>query len=247
MSCERITARSCAAPVTPTLNLRPSQLNSGWSVDHWRISSAVGRGSSTSSAAAPAKWSAVTLRMQLPLVWIACMSTSASASQDVGHVAELRPVELDVLPRGEVAVALVPALGDHRELPQLHRVQRAVGDGDAQHVGVQLQVEAVPQPERQELVLGQLAGDAPLDLVAELRHPLAHELPVEVGIVIHRNAPPGGHAGGSWKARGYGTSRGSARARRARGRRSPPRRGRRRPPGSGRRAPASAGRRPPPG
>ena len=34
--------------------------------------------------------------------------------EDVRHVAQLRPVELDVLPRGEVPVALVPALGDHR-------------------------------------------------------------------------------------------------------------------------------------
>ena len=32
----------------------------------------------------------------------------------VRHVAELRPVELDVGPGGEVAVALVPAVGDHR-------------------------------------------------------------------------------------------------------------------------------------
>ena len=51
--------------------------------------------------------------------------------------------------------------------------ERAVGDGDPQHVGVELQIDAVHQPERLELVLGQLAGDAPLDLVAELRDPLA--------------------------------------------------------------------------
>ena len=106
--------------------------------------------------------------------------------EDVRHVAQLRPVELDVLPRGEVAVALVPALGDHRELAQLARVQRAVGDRDPQHVGVELQVEPVPQPQRQELRLGQRAGDAPLHLVAELGDALAHEVPVEIGIVIHR-------------------------------------------------------------
>ena len=84
MSWVLVAARSCAAPVMPILNLRGSQLNSGLSVDHWRSSSAVGRGSSISSAAAPAKWSAVTLRTQLPLVWIACMSTSASASRMSG-------------------------------------------------------------------------------------------------------------------------------------------------------------------
>ena len=68
--------------------------------------------------------------------------------EDVGHVAQLRPVELDVLPGGEMAVAVVPAVGDHRQLAQLPRVQRAVGDRDAQHVGVELQIEAVHQPQR---------------------------------------------------------------------------------------------------
>ena len=84
MSWAFTTARSFSAPVTAILNLRPSQVNSGWSVDHWRSSSAVTRGSSISSAAAPAKWSAVTLRMQLPEVWIACICTSASASSMSG-------------------------------------------------------------------------------------------------------------------------------------------------------------------
>ena len=84
MSCALVTARSFGAPVTAILNLRGSQVNSGWTVDHCRMISAVGRGSSISSAAAPAKWSAVTLRMQLPLVWIACISTSASASSMSG-------------------------------------------------------------------------------------------------------------------------------------------------------------------
>ncbi|MCY1423760.1 hypothetical protein D9M71_394830 [compost metagenome] len=48
-------------------------------VDHWRRISASGRGSSSSSAATPAKASVVMLRTQLPEVWMACMSTSASS------------------------------------------------------------------------------------------------------------------------------------------------------------------------
>jgi hypothetical protein len=84
MSCARVTARSLGEPVTAILNLRGRNWNSGWSVDHWRISSAQGRGSAISSAAAPAKWSAVTLRIVLPLVWIACSPTSASASSMSG-------------------------------------------------------------------------------------------------------------------------------------------------------------------
>jgi hypothetical protein len=53
-------------------------------VDHWRRISASGRGSITSSGATPAKWSAVMLRTQLPLVWIACISTSASSARMSG-------------------------------------------------------------------------------------------------------------------------------------------------------------------
>jgi hypothetical protein len=43
------------------------------------------------------------------------------------------------------------------ELAHLPAVERAIGDGDAQHVGVKLQVDAVHQPQRLELVLGDLA------------------------------------------------------------------------------------------
>ena len=50
-----------------------------------------------------------------------------------------------------MAVAAVVVARDVRQLAQLLRVQRAVGDGDAQHVGVQLQVDAVHQPQRPEL------------------------------------------------------------------------------------------------
>ena len=47
------------------------------------------RGSSTSSAATPAKGSAVVLRMQLPLVWMACISTEASSARMSGTSASL--------------------------------------------------------------------------------------------------------------------------------------------------------------
>ena len=41
------------------------------------------------------------------------------------------------------------------------------------------------QAQRLELVLGQLARDAAADLVAELRHALAHELRVELVVAVH--------------------------------------------------------------
>ena len=79
----------------------------------------------------------------------------------VRQLFELDPVELDVLPGGEMAVAAVVAARDMRQHAHLLRRQRAVGDGDPQHVGVQLQIDAVHQPQRLELVLGQFAGQPP--------------------------------------------------------------------------------------
>jgi hypothetical protein len=107
--------------------------------------------------------------------------------QDIGDIAERRPVELQVLARGEVAIAAVIDAGDVGELAHLPRGQRAVRDRNAQHVGVQLQIEAVHQPQRLEFVLGQLAADAAPDLVAELRHALAHELRVEFVVAVHES------------------------------------------------------------
>jgi hypothetical protein len=73
-------------------------------------------------------------------------------------------------------------MGQH---PHLAGVQRAIGDGDPQHIGVELQVEAVHQPQGLELGLVQRAGQAALDLVAELRHPLGDEAVVELVVAVH--------------------------------------------------------------
>ena len=86
-------------------------------------------------------------------------------------------------------VAAVVDPGDVGELAQLPRGERAVGDGDAQHVGVELQVDAVHQPQRLELVLGELARQPAADLVAELGHALAHELGVELVVAVHVRRP----------------------------------------------------------
>ena len=76
---------------------------------------------------------------------------AGEVGEDLRHVGQRRPVVLDVLARREMAVALVVVAGDVAEHAQLLRVQRAVGDRDAQHVGVELQVDAVHQPQRPEL------------------------------------------------------------------------------------------------
>ena len=153
MSCQPMAARSSRAPVTAILNLRGRKANSGCSVLHWRRISQYGRGSTTSSGAMPASASLVMLRMQLPLVWMPCMSTSASRSITSAAARQRDPVELQVLARGEVAVAAVELARDARQLAQLAAAQLAVGHGDAQHRRVALHVPAVLQAQRAELVV----------------------------------------------------------------------------------------------
>ncbi len=63
----------------------------------------------------------------------------------IGQLLELDPMELDVLPRGEVAVAAVIAARHVCKRPQLLGGERSVGNADPQHVGVQLQIDAVEQ------------------------------------------------------------------------------------------------------
>src|SRR5690606_27828967 len=115
------------------------------------------------------------------------------------HGAEARPVELDVLPRGEVAVTAVISARDMGELAQLPRGQRTIGHGDTQHIGVQLQIEPVHQPQRPELVLAELAAEAPAHLVGKLRGAARYESRVEFVISIHARPHPG--AGGPMPVR----------------------------------------------
>ncbi len=110
-------------------------------------------------------------------------------SGEIGHgvrqFGELDPVILDVLPRGEMAVAAVVLARDMRQHAQLRRRQRAVGDGDAQHIGVQLQIDAVHQPQRLEFFLGQFARQPARHLIAEFRDALGDQRTVEGVIDVH--------------------------------------------------------------
>ena len=75
--------------------------------------------------------------------------------EDIRHALQLNPVELDVLPGGEVPVAPVMDLSDMRQGAQLLGRQGAVRNCHAQHIGVLLQVQAVLQAQGQELLLAQ--------------------------------------------------------------------------------------------
>ena len=139
--------------------------------------------------------------------------------QHVGNVHQPGPVELDVLPRGPVAVALVIGLGQVRQHPHLVGADRAIGNGHPQHVGVQLQVNAVHQAQGPELVLGQAAVQAAFDLSAELGRAVAHIVGFHGTNVKHCWPRAAWLASGSgcresnWTARAGGTLRGNGSAR----------------------------------
>ena len=94
-----------------------------------------------------------------------------------------------------MAVIAVVAPRHVRERAHLVGGERAVGDGDPQHIGVQLQIDAVHQSQRLEFLFRQLPGQATSDLVAEFADALVDEGAVEVVVNVHIMCPqrsPGG-------------------------------------------------------
>ena len=154
--------------MTAILNLRGRNENSGCSDDHCRRISAIGAriGDLVGGDAGEMVGGDVADAIARGLDRVHL--DAGELGENVGRVLQRRPVELEVLPRGEMAVAAIVLARDFGELAHLARVQRAVGHGDAQHVGMELQIEAVHQPMRPELLLGQFAGEAARHLVAEL-------------------------------------------------------------------------------
>jgi hypothetical protein len=67
----------------------------------------------------------------------------------------------------------------------LARGEQAIGDRNAQHGRVPLQVQAVAQAQRPELLLGELPRKVSARLVAELRHALLDKRLVELVVLVH--------------------------------------------------------------
>src|SRR6267143_5700699 len=109
--------------------------------------------------------------------------------EDVGDLLEAGPVELQVLARREMPVGTVVLARDVGELSQLSRRKQPVGNRDAQHRRVALDVKAVTQPQRAEIVLAQLAGEEAPRLVAELLHALVYDALIYFVVKVH--AGPG--------------------------------------------------------
>ncbi len=105
--------------------------------------------------------------------------------EDIGRIGQLDPVILEILARGEMAVIAIIFARDVREHPHLRARQRAIGNGDAQHIGVKLEIEPVHQPERLELVLAHRPRKAAGDLIAKFVHPGIDDRLVICVILVH--------------------------------------------------------------
>src|SRR5204862_4104345 len=81
--------------------------------------------------------------------------------------------------------AAVVLARDTRELSQLARRQESVRNRDAQHRRIALDVEAVSQAQRAELILAQFAAQEALGLAAELPDPLVHQALVDLVVTVH--------------------------------------------------------------
>jgi hypothetical protein len=108
--------------------------------------------------------------------------------QDLGHILDLRPVQLQVVARREMAVAAVVLAGDVTQLAQLGGTQHAVGHGDAEHRRMALDIQAILQAQRAELVVGQFARFPAADLIAELGDALVDQLAVDSIVFVHETS-----------------------------------------------------------
>ncbi len=110
--------------------------------------------------------------------------------EDFRNAFECRPVELNVLPCGEMPIAAVILARNLRERAQLLRGYEPIGNRDPEHRRMLLDVEAVLQAQRAKLVLRQLAGQETLRLVAELGYPASDQCRVECVVAVHGLQPP---------------------------------------------------------
>ena len=108
--------------------------------------------------------------------------------QDVGRLFQPDPVELDVLACREMAIAAIVLARDRGKHAQLPRRQQPVGNRDAQHRRVPLQIKAIAQTQRPKLVLGELAAEETPHLVAIFGDAFEDQRAIDRVVAIHRRA-----------------------------------------------------------
>ncbi len=115
--------------------------------------------------------------------------------QNIRHVFQGRPVELHVLTGTEMYIALVVLTGNQGQFAHLSGRNQAVGDGNAQHWRVALNIQTVLQAQRQEFALAQLAGEKAAGLIAELLYAVLDDLLIIFVVDIHTETCSWGTAG----------------------------------------------------
>ena len=162
-------AQSSVQPVTAILNLRGRLAYSRLPVKNAEMACATGQASTTSFASMPDTGHEHTLRAESPHAWTVVKPDVPEALPDAGDVGDADPVELDVLPRREVGVAVpedravVGSLGEgvgrHADLADLGRGHHPAGDLDPHHEGVAaLALRVHPDP-LEALLLSRHLGD----------------------------------------------------------------------------------------
>jgi hypothetical protein len=58
--------------------------------------------------------------------------------QNIRHITQFGPVKLDILAGGKMAITLVSGRGDHGQLSHLSGIQRAIGNGNTQHISMSI-------------------------------------------------------------------------------------------------------------
>src|SRR3546814_10373472 len=82
--------------------------------------------------------------------WSSDVCSSDLFGENLGGVLQLDPIVLNILAGSKMAIAAVICAGDMAKLPHLVAAERAIRNGHAQHIGMQLQIKAVLQPQRSE-------------------------------------------------------------------------------------------------
>ena len=97
---------------------------------------------------------------------------SCQIGQDFRRILQLDPVELDILAGREMPVAAIVLARDiGKACASAPDDKQTVRHGDAQHIRMDLHVQAVLQAQRAEFVFGQFIRQAAAHLVAKLRDP----------------------------------------------------------------------------
>jgi hypothetical protein len=110
--------------------------------------------------------------------------------KDQRGVLQGQPIELEVVPGGEVPVPPAVGLGHLGQGAQLVTGEQAIGDRNPQHGPVAQDIESVEQAQGPQVLGTQGAGAVTPELIAQLGHSRVHQLLIVGVVVVHGRAGP---------------------------------------------------------